>query len=145
MEQSLDNYFEILKKTRIGVVSPNIWDCIFEEAIRLLPQMRDNPKRIYAQVEKYWLEGMPENFGSVACGILLREHNHPVCVKLMEDWWHEIETQSKRDQISFPYVIWKNQYTMDDVLMLSDWFDGAPQWKFVREHGVNRLVDVKNK
>ena len=144
LEQNLDEYFAKLKMTHIGVASRNIWDCIFEEAIRLMPQMRDDPGRIYAQMEKYWNEGMPEKFGACWNNVLIREHNHPVCAKLMEDWWHEIETQSKRDQLSFSYILWKNQYSMEDVLMISECSYGAPQWKFIKEHKVGRLANVSD-
>lgn len=143
LEQSLDSYFDELKKTRIGVASPNVWDCIFEEVIRLLPQMRDDPRQIYAQAEKYWNEGMPEKFGACWNNVLIREHNHPICVKLMEDWWNEVETQSKRDQLSFSYVLWKNQFSIEDVLMISDCTYEAAQWRFIRQHNISRLSNVE--
>ena len=28
----------------------------------------------------------------------------------MEDWWKIVSTQSKRDQLSFNYVAWKNNF-----------------------------------
>jgi hypothetical protein len=31
----------------------------------------------------------------------------------MEEWWKEIEKFSYRDQISFPYVCWKNDFKPD--------------------------------
>lgn len=142
LKHNLDNYFDMLKKTRIGAASPLQWD-IYEEAARLLPQMRDQPERIYSQMEKYWTEGMPEKFGSCWCNVLIREHNNPTCVKLMEDWWNEVESQSKRDQLSFPYVLWKNNYSMEDILMISEDSSKCLHWEYVHEHNVSRLSNVK--
>jgi hypothetical protein len=28
----------------------------------------------------------------------------------MEDWWTEIKYNSKRDQLSFNYIVWKNKF-----------------------------------
>ncbi|MBD5550039.1 MAG: DUF616 domain-containing protein [Lachnospiraceae bacterium] len=144
LEHNLDNCFEKLKKTRIGVASPNRWECMYAEAVRLMPQMRDDPEIIYSQMKKYWREGMPEKFGSCWCNVLIREHNNPICVKLMEEWWHEVETQSKRDQLSFPYVLWKNNYSMEDVLMISDSVEHYTHWSFIDGHNVSRLINVKD-
>lgn len=33
----------------------------------------------------------------------------------MEEWWNEMEKYSKRDQLSLPYIIWKNGYSFEDV------------------------------
>jgi hypothetical protein len=33
----------------------------------------------------------------------------------MEEWWKEFIEYSKRDQISLPYVLWKNGIKINDV------------------------------
>ena len=33
----------------------------------------------------------------------------------MEDWWLELKYWSKRDQLSFPYVCWKNQFNYNFI------------------------------
>jgi len=40
--------------------------------------------------------------------IIFRKHNSDNIVKLMNDWWEELNTQTKRDQLSLAYVLWKN-------------------------------------
>ena len=132
--------FEKLPQTRITTICKNFFDSIYVEAMRAIEHGRDSKSIITQQVEKYWLEGMPEDFGSVACGIILREHNNPICVKIMEDWWNELKTFSKRDQISFPYVIWKNGFSIKDVGTLNDFasIDGK-YWAINREHTKARV------
>jgi len=40
--------------------------------------------------------------------IIFRKHNSDNIIKLMNDWWEELNTQTKRDQLSLAYVLWKN-------------------------------------
>ena len=39
--------------------------------------------------------------------VILRRHNEKDCIRVMEDWWTEIKYGSKRDQLSFNYVLGK--------------------------------------
>lgn len=104
-----------LPQTRIMASGANPINCVYKEAMRAIELGRVSKEVATKQVEKYWLEGMPEKFGSVVCSLLIREHNNPICEKIMEDWWEQVEQFSRKDQISFPYVIWKNNYLMSDV------------------------------
>ena len=42
-------------------------------------------------------------------GIIFRWHKHPLLIIAMSSWWEQLNKFSKRDQISFPYVVWKNK------------------------------------
>lgn len=63
-------------------------------------------------------QGMPEEFGMTTCNVIVRDHKSEVCKKLMDDWWQEFMTHCRRDQISFPYVVWKNGLEMKDLAKL---------------------------
>ena len=69
---------------------------------------KDNPKIIKKQIDRYVDEGFPPNNGLITGMVILRRHNESDCIKAMEDWWTEIKYGSKRDQLSFNYVAWKN-------------------------------------
>lgn len=120
LKSDLESKIMDLPKTRIITLSKNFWDCAYIEAMNAIEQYRDYKEVIMRQVEKYWLEGMPLKFGSVFCGVLIREHNNPICKKIMEDWWKEVEQYSKKDQIAFPYVLWKDGYSIEDVGIISE-------------------------
>jgi len=60
------------------------------------------------QTDKYKKEGFPSNYGLPVLGAIFRKHNSKEIIKLMEDWWGEIMSFSNQDQLSFPYVAWKN-------------------------------------
>ena len=58
------------------------------------------------QVANYRREGMPADFGLGECGMLIRRNND-VIAEFNERWWAEICRYTNRDQMSFPYVLWK--------------------------------------
>jgi len=67
---------------------------------------KDNPEIITKQMQHYRHAGFPPNKGLITGMIILRNHNHPDCIKVMEQWWSEISYNSKRDQLSFNYSSW---------------------------------------
>tara|TARA_Y100000361_G_C11075704_1_gene298160 strand:+ start:44 stop:736 length:693 start_codon:yes stop_codon:yes gene_type:complete len=91
-------------------------NCVYQElqAILHLGQQngkyKDNPQLMINQVQKYQKEGYPQNNGLVCCMIMSRKHNEPDVIQTMEDWWIEIKHHSRRDQLSFNYVAWKNNF-----------------------------------
>ena len=100
-------------------------NCIYDEArtilmfgeknMKITPERgmknyKDNPKVIINQMERYMNDNYPEQNGLITGGVILRRHNEKDCIKVMEDWWKEIRYGSKRDQLSFNYVAWKNKF-----------------------------------
>ncbi len=120
LEASITKFIKELPKTRIVTSYGHDWTGLYMEAMRVILNNRDSEEIVKKQIEHYWLEGMPENFGSVYCNILIREHHNPCCKKLMQDWWEEVCRFSRRDMISFPYVLWKNGYSINDVKTIAD-------------------------
>jgi hypothetical protein len=63
-------------------------------------------KRLKEQKEYYIKEGLPKNTPLFECNFIIRRNNEKVN-RLMEAWWAEICRWQWRDQVSFPYVLWK--------------------------------------
>ena len=70
----------------------------------------------YCKLLRY--RAFPEDYGLLACNIIVREHNLPLVQKVMNEWWEEFKTYLKRDQISLPYVLYKNHVTVADIATL---------------------------
>ncbi len=141
LESSITKFIHELPKTRIITSYKHDWAGLYMEAMRVILNKRDAEETVRNQIEHYWLEGMPENFGSVYCNILIREHNNPVCRKIMEDWWKQVEQFSRRDMISFPYVIWKNGYIIEDVKTIVDRFQQQNEyWEDIGRHNQPRVI-----
>jgi len=88
-------------------------DCVYDEAKYLITlneqgKYKDDSELIKKQIEDYRKEGYPEHNGLAVSMVVLRKHNEPDVVKVGEDWWNEIKNNSRRDQLSFNYVAWKN-------------------------------------
>lgn len=112
--------FEKLGKSKIGVIGKESEESVYVHALRAQLYGLERADNIYKQVKKYWLQGMPADFGVFLCGVLIREHNNPICTRLMENWWEEYINTSRRDQISFSYILWVNGYTSKDIMLVSN-------------------------
>lgn len=141
LKEGISKYIEELPKTRITALARTSYNSVYAEALRCMLHGRDDKEKFLRQVEKYWLEGMPEEYGLVLPAVMVREHNNPICKSIMEQWWNEICSYSKRDMISFPYVLWKNGYSIDDVSTLAEALDvtDGNEWIVRRDHGKKRV------
>lgn len=90
--------------------------CIYQEAEELktlrkvLGQIKDDPAVIESTIECIRHNGYPSDNGLIESGVMIRKHNDPQCIFIMRQWWEMIEKYSKRDQLSFNYIQWKNQF-----------------------------------
>jgi hypothetical protein len=50
------------------------------------------------------------NMGLQATRVIFRRHNKEEVISVMEDWWKEMQQGAQRDQLSFSYVAWKNDF-----------------------------------
>lgn len=88
-------------------------ECIYEEAAACIILGKGNKQNIIRQINYYFEEKYPFDNGLVCGGFMIRNHNIGYVKKVMEDWWKQICIFSTRDQISLPYVLWKNQCVVD--------------------------------
>ena len=105
----------------------NVRKCVYEEA-RFIQWLGDqNPKKeykdnmniIHSQVDRYKKDGYPENNGLARTTVVFRRHNEDDVITNSENWWSEMKYGSRRDQISFNYVAWKDNlkfnYIQEDI------------------------------
>jgi GT2 family glycosyltransferase len=81
--------------------------CLYQELKVCSDRKLDNIDVMKKQVEKYKNDGYPADAGLSECTILLRRHT-PKIEAFNEAWWEEIKSGSKRDQLSFDYVVRKH-------------------------------------
>lgn len=121
IEGNVLNYIDYLNNENFALFDHMLCfdkrNCIYQEANAIFSlgqepgkTYKDDPNIIKKQMERYVQEGYPQNNGlAFTCG-LIRKHNKPEVKKLSEDWWNEVKYGSKRDQLSFNYVAWKNKF-----------------------------------
>jgi hypothetical protein len=86
-------------------------NCIYQALKACIELEKDDPKIMNEQINIIRNDGFPENQGLFASGIIYREHLDKQIIKIMEDWWWWVRNHSKRDQLSFTYVLWKHGFT----------------------------------
>lgn len=79
---------------------------VYEEAKNCLAFDRGNKEEIRKQIDRYRKLKVPVNYGMIQSGILFREKTKQV-IDLCELWHCELQNGSTRDQLSFPYAVWK--------------------------------------
>ena len=77
-------------------------NCIFDEGEGYIRRFSDGDAKIEQQLMRYRAAGCPRSAGLWETSVLARRHHDPACIKLMAEWWREIETGSSLDQISLP-------------------------------------------
>lgn len=81
--------------------------CVYEELEACIKLDKDDEELMKQQVEGYRSEGYPERNGLVANTLMIRNHNSKRVEEFMNRWWKEVCFKSKRDQLSFNFVLWK--------------------------------------
>ena len=87
--------------------------CVYDEAFEVIKLLLTPKHKVFAQVKYYLNDGYPCDNILLVGGFLARNHNDDKVIQTMGQWYKEVCSHSKRDQISLPYVIWKNKLFYD--------------------------------
>lgn len=107
IQNLIDTY---LKKTDIAMFKHPDRNCIYKEGDACIDLKKDAPDLIKKQLDNYREKGYPINHGLIMSSVVLRKNLSPNVIKINEEWWGEISNYSRRDQLSFNYVSWKNNF-----------------------------------
>ncbi len=107
VKELIDNY---LQNWHMVCFKHPVRNCIYQEAEVCIKSNKDDPQVIRQQMQRYRRLGYPENNGLTDNSVLLRKHNEPSVIRVMEEWWSEVQKDSKRDQLSFCFAAWKHNF-----------------------------------
>ena len=93
-------------------------ECVYQECMANLKMSKVPAEDVKEQIRYLKKQNLPENYGLANCNVIVREHNNPECISCMDMWWEEFKAHVKRDQLSFPLVLMKNDIPMKDVTVL---------------------------
>lgn len=131
MKDVSELFDKYLTNNNWGVFEHPWRDCIYAEGKDCKHKENTDSEVIEKQLNKYRSEDYPKNNGLVANTYILRKHNEPSVIEIAEQWWKEIKEYSYRDQISFNYIAWKNDFKW--IYFEEDW---SPNKYFKRtKHG----------
>ena len=81
-------------------------DCVYKEGAVCIERNKGNKEEILKQLSHYLSKGYPSHNGLYAAWWLFRRHTKEL-KELMKLWWQQVDKYSYRDQISLPYIAWK--------------------------------------
>lgn len=91
-------------------------DCIYDEVQACKNLKRGNIDKLNEQVSRYRNAGFPAHYGLLEATIILTDLHNPTALDLQEKWWQEfLRSESRRDQIALPYVLWSNHVKLNDI------------------------------
>lgn len=105
----------------LRIISPKYYLYIFEhpdrnsiyKEIEAVSSLKKEKKSIITRLYKRYIkEKFPGNTGLIEGCFLIRIHNNPECINIMNLWYQEINQYSHRDQLSFNYIKWKRKIKM---------------------------------
>ncbi|EEF52545.1 probable hexosyltransferase MUCI70 [Ricinus communis] len=91
---------------------------VYEEAVAVVKKHKATPEEVEVQLSQYRRDGLPEDKrfnGKKAlneASIIVREHT-PLTNLFMCLWFNEVVRFTSRDQLSFPYVLWRLKLLKD--------------------------------
>lgn len=109
-------------------------DCLYDEFAACHVLAKDKPEVMIRQEKLIRQTGFPEHNGLFEAGIMLRQHSSPTVGKLMEAWWFWIEHYSRRDQLSFTYVLWQQGMTAEPLSPVSYRKSPGVRFRYGRNH-----------
>jgi hypothetical protein len=86
---------------------------LYEEADEMAKVKKYQHMPITEQAEYYKSQGCPEDSGLFYGSMIARDMHNLQWQKISEAWWQENIKWTLRDQISLPYVLWKEQGKID--------------------------------
>jgi len=140
----LDLALKYLSKYDMALPRHFARNCIYKEAKECYILGKAKYSAIIKQINNYKHIGFPKNFGLSENGIILRKHNRENVIKIMNDWWKELNSFTKRDQLSLAYVLWKNDEKFN--FMEESARNGSGYFKYISHNEFkNRSVLLKAK
>lgn len=94
-----------------GIIISSMWhparNCIYDEAFAVVNMMVEHEDIVVKWCHQLRKEKFPKHQGLCETGMMYRKHNTFLTNEINEMWWQCIEKHSRRDQLSFNYVLWK--------------------------------------
>ncbi len=100
----VQKYLEIYDLTVPKHFSRN---CIYDEATAVIREGKANDDDVVRLMDRLRRDEYPSQYGLGENNVILRNHNAPGIVRLMEEWWDFVITYAPRDQLSLLYLLWK--------------------------------------
>lgn len=124
---------KVNSKTGLALHRHSTRSCVYQEAKACELYKKGNSDKLDYQLEQYRKDGFSDNFGLLECNVIVSDLKNEVSAGILNDWWDDfIKWSSMRDQISFPYVLWKKGFKIDDVGSLGENVFNNPKIEIIK-------------
>ena len=93
-------------------------DCVYDEGQVVREMGLDDHRIVLERMRTYGAEGMPRHFGLIEGHFIVRRHS-PAVADFGEEWFDHVRRYSRRDQLSFPYLVWKTGFRYELIAVLN--------------------------
>lgn len=123
----------INEKSGLAMFKHHTRNCIYIEEKVCNIYGKGNKEKLHKQTQKYKKEGFPENYGMLEGNIIVTDLKNKKSNEILGKWWNEFEkSESLRDQMSLPYVLWKLGYKIEDIGILGNNVYSCSKFEFVK-------------
>lgn len=114
LQISVEELVEKYKSDFISARRHPLRGCVYEE-IEAVAKFNYDTKENLMKVASTLLDAdFPKNFGLWEHGLLIMK-NTPETISFLEAWWEFVKENSRRDQLSGAYLLWKNKLEFTDI------------------------------
>lgn len=100
---------QVSSETGLAMHQHTFRDCIYDESKACIQEKKGNRTKINEQMERYFKEGFPHHWGMFECNVIIADLRNKKSEMILSSWWEEFLSRgSLRDQLSLPYILWKN-------------------------------------
>ena len=110
--------YTIAKESKLGIAMHRhaTRSCAYKDALWCKYNKRGNQNALDKQLQDYRAEGFPDEYGLCEATIIVVDLHNETARDFLNKWWDEFcRSESGRDQISFPYILWKEGYHIEDI------------------------------
>lgn len=103
-------------KTGLALHKHKARKCTYDEIDACIIMKRGNVKKLQETKKIFMDQKFPSNYGLFECNLIITDLNNNTAVNILNSWWNEFyKSKSYRDQIYFPYTLWKNNILASEI------------------------------
>lgn len=126
---------QVGENTGLALHRHSIRNCIFEEIEACKTLKKGNYEKMKIQADRYRNEGFPSKFGLLECNVIVSNLNNINSKIILNEWWNEFKySDSRRDQIVLPYILWKKGFSIKDIGNLGENIYYNPKFRIDGRH-----------
>lgn len=135
---------KIKNQVSISGIKHPFRDCAYNEGFAVFTYSLEKFLTIIREMRTFRKEGFPRHYGMYEANIILRKHSDEGIRHQCELWWQLINKYSKRDQLSYPYTLWKNGVPFDYLIAEGSSARDCP-WLYMKQHIREKNIWGKNR